>query len=86
MSGVLWPVSGGRWSSGRCPVAGGPVAGGRSGVRWPVAVAGAAELQLGDRSTSTTTTTTKTTTTSSATNIVAWARVPVSSNMNKLTF
>ena len=48
-----------------------------SGVRWPVAggqpVAGATELRLGDTST-----------TSPTTNIVAWARVPWSSNMNIL--
>ena len=77
-AGVRWPVSGGRW----------PVAGGRcTGVRWPASgvrcpVAGAAESRLSD--TSTATTTTKTSTTSPTTNVVAWARVPWSSNMNIL--
>ena len=111
VSGGRCPVSGGgdRWPvfvpvSVRWPVAGvrGPVSGvwpvcgvwcPVSGGRWPGA--GAAELQLGDRSTATTTTTTaaaatttttmtsKMTTTSPVTNILACARVPWSSNMNK---
>ena len=78
---VRWPVAGVgvRWPVSECPC---PVSGSRRPVadRWRVAVA--AELRLCNTTTATTTTTTKTTTTSPTTNIVAWARVPWSSNMN----
>ena len=72
-----WPAACGRWvSGGRCPVAGG-----MWGGQWPVA--GTAEFRFGDTTTMCTTTTTKTTTKTSPTrNIVAWARLPWSSNMN----